>query len=192
MVLEMSSKVTPKIKTPQLRMFERSSEIEVLYGVGAICNVIIILFNLERVYVSLDYFHIDIIYFGIALISTIVMVINAEITYYRPQRSCEGYVFTGVCLSTVGGVCLSACWDPPQEQTHPWEQTHTQVRHPPGQTPPRSRHPPQVRHTHPPKFFFFFLHFFAFFTPPQIQYRRRPLLRTVRILLECILVLCVC
>ena len=40
MVLEMSSKVTPKIKTPQLRMFERSSEIEVLYGVGAICNVI--------------------------------------------------------------------------------------------------------------------------------------------------------
>ena len=29
---------------------------------------------------------------------------------YRPQRSCEGYVFTGVCLSTVGvsapgGVC---------------------------------------------------------------------------------------
>ena len=23
---------------------------------------------------------------------------------YRPQRSCEGYVFTGVCLST-GGVC---------------------------------------------------------------------------------------
>ena len=22
--------------------------------------------------------------------------------YYRPQRSCEGYVFTGVCLSTEG------------------------------------------------------------------------------------------
>ena len=77
MVLEMSSKVTPKIKTPQLRMFERSSEIEVLYGVGAICNVIMILFNLERVYVSSDYFHID---FGIALISTIVKAINAEIT----------------------------------------------------------------------------------------------------------------
>ena len=59
-MLEMSSKVTPKIKTPQLRMFERSSEIEVLYGVGAICNVIMILFNLERVYMSSDYFHIDI------------------------------------------------------------------------------------------------------------------------------------
>ena len=24
--------------------------------------------------------------------------------YYRPQRSCEGYVFTGLCLSTGG--CL--------------------------------------------------------------------------------------
>ena len=23
--------------------------------------------------------------------------------YYRPQRSCEGYVFTGVCLSIGGG-----------------------------------------------------------------------------------------
>ena len=37
--------------------------------------------------------------------------------FYRPQRSCAGYVFTGVCLSTGGGgVCLSACWDttPPQ------------------------------------------------------------------------------
>ena len=30
--------------------------------------------------------------------------------FYRPQRSCEGYVFTAVCLST-GEVCLSACWD---------------------------------------------------------------------------------
>ena len=25
------------------------------------------------------------------------------IDFYRPQRSCEGYVFTGVCLSTGGG-----------------------------------------------------------------------------------------
>ena len=54
-------------------------------------------------------------------------------SYYRPQRSCEGYVFTPVCLST-RGVCLSACWDT----------------------------------THPPS--------------------RRLLLRTVRILLECILI----
>ena len=26
--------------------------------------------------------------------------------FYRPQRSCKGYVFTGVCLSTGGGWCL--------------------------------------------------------------------------------------
>ena len=35
--------------------------------------------------------------------------------HYRPQRSCEGYVFTGVCLSTVGeclvpgGLLLGGC-----------------------------------------------------------------------------------
>ena len=57
---------------------------------------------------------------------------------YCPQRSCEGYVFTGVCLS-MGG-CLPQCM----------------VGYTP---PPGSRHPP-----------------------------RWPLLRTVRILLECILV----
>ena len=33
-----------------------------------------------------------------------------KLHFYRPQRSCEGYVFTGVYLST-GRVCLSACWD---------------------------------------------------------------------------------
>ena len=49
---------------------------------------------------------------------------------YRPQRSCEGYVFTGICLSTRGrGVCLSACWDT----------THT---HTPGADPPREQTPP--------------------------------------------------
>ena len=42
---------------------------------------------------------------------------------YRPQRSCEGYVFTGVCLSTRGGgVCLSEWWDttlpPPPRDGH--------------------------------------------------------------------------
>ena len=32
----------------------------------------------------------------------------APFYFYRPQRSCEGYVFTGVCLSTGGsaGGCL--------------------------------------------------------------------------------------
>ena len=38
--------------------------------------------------------------------------------YYRPQRSCEGYVFTPVFMSTVGGgVCLIACWDTPRGDT---------------------------------------------------------------------------
>ena len=58
---------------------------------------------------------------------------------------CEGYAFTGVCLST-GGVCPIACWDPPQADT-------PQQVHPPGQTPPRQVHPPgQVhpRQVHPP------------------------------------------
>ena len=31
--------------------------------------------------------------------------------HYRPQRSCEGYVFTGVCLSTGGGgLLLGGAW----------------------------------------------------------------------------------
>ena len=69
--------------------------------------------------------------------------------YYRPQRSCEGYVFTRFCHSVHRGVCLSACWDTtPQEQT------------------PRGEIPLEQ-------------------TPPP----RRLLLRTVRILLECILVI---
>ena len=29
--------------------------------------------------------------------------------YYRPQRTCEGYVFTGVCVSTGGGGGIPAC-----------------------------------------------------------------------------------
>ena len=50
--------------------------------------------------------------------------------FYRPQRSCgQGYVFTRVCDSVNGGVCLSACWDT----------TPPRSRHPPEQTPPRSR-----------------------------------------------------
>ena len=65
--------------------------------------------------------------------------------HYRSWRSCKGYVFTGVCLSTVGGVCLSTCWD-----TTPWEQAPPTPRSrylcpgadPREQTPPRSRHPP--------------------------------------------------
>ena len=84
---------------------------------------------------------------------------------YRPQRSCEGYVFTPVCHSVHrGGVCLSACWD-----TTPSPRT----RHPPrpGTPPPEQTPPPGPG------------------TPPGSRpASRRLLLRTVRILLECILV----
>ena len=70
---------------------------------------------------------------------------------YRPQRSCEGYVFTPACHSVHwwGGVCFRI--PPPRKQTPP---------------PGAGRHPPWDQ------------------APPS----RRLLLRTVRILLECILV----
>ena len=110
-----------------------------------------------------------------------------SINHYRPQRSCEGYVFTPVCHSVHRrGVCLSACWDtiPPEQappgSRHPLEQAHPRdqvpleqttpppgTRQPPEQTPPGSRHPSSDQEP-----------------PPG----RRLLLRTVRILLECILV----
>ena len=60
----------------------------------------------------------------------------------------QGYVFTGMCDSVHRGVCLSACWDTPPEQTPP-----PRSRPPPRpgrppleQTPPSSRHPPKTRH----------------------------------------------
>ena len=71
--------------------------------------------------------------------------------FYRPQRSCEGYVFTGVCLSTWGGLpqCMLGYHTPlgadPPRSRPPWEQT-------PGADTPQSRHPPRAdtpwsRHT---------------------------------------------
>ena len=58
----------------------------------------------------------------------------------------------------------------PPKSRHPLEQT------PPEQTPPKSRHPPRSRHS-------------PGADTPLPPERRRPLLRTVRILLECILVI---
>ena len=84
------------------------------------------------------------------------------------------FLHLSVILST-GGVCLSACWDttPSRDQAHP-SGTGTPQSNPQEQAPPKTRqippdqaHPPRTRH------------------PPG---RRRLLLRTVRILLECILV----
>ena len=64
--------------------------------------------------------------------------------HYRPQRSCEGYVFTPVCLST-GGICLSACWDTtPWDQAHPSGTRHThQEQAPPGADTPQEQTSPQ-------------------------------------------------
>ena len=75
-----------------------------------------------------------------------VKCFRAPKNYYRPQRSCEGYVFTPVCLST-GGVCLSACWDTnPRDQTPPWDQTPPRDQAPspgPGNTPWDQTSPPR-------------------------------------------------
>ena len=84
-------------------------------------------------------------------------------------------IFSVACVknSVRGGVCLSACWnttppgaDTPLDQTPP-EKTPPRADTPREQTPPRSRPPGSRR-------------------PPD----RRLLLRSVRILLECILVFC--
>ena len=60
--------------------------------------------------------------------------------HYRPQRSCEGYVFTGMCLST-GGNAWSGT---PPDQVHlPPDQVH-----PPGtRYPPTRYNPLQTRYT---------------------------------------------
>ena len=142
--------------------------------------------------------------------------------YYRPQRSCEGYVFTPVCLSTGGvpGQVPPRTRYTPQDQEHPPDQVHPPgTRYPPGPgtpptpwdqvhplgpgVPPRTRytsqdqvHPPGTRYTLPPgtrytppgpgtsQSWTRYTHPWDQVHPPS----RRLLLRTVRILLECILV----
>ena len=66
--------------------------------------------------------------------------------YYCPQRSCEGYVFTPVCLSTGRGEYLGRYtpgqvppWDqvPPWTRYTPWDQVHPRAGKPPrDQVPP--------------------------------------------------------
>ena len=70
---------------------------------------------------------------------TVCRKLFLKLYFYRPQRSCEGYVFTPVCLSAGGGgICRSACWDttplPPGAVT-------PRAGIPQEQAPP-SRHPP--------------------------------------------------
>ena len=108
------------------------------------------------------------------------------------------FLHLSVILFTGGMVCLSACWDTTPREAPTWEahpppgSAHTPPgKHPPGSTPSWEAHPPGItpspweahppgrtpslRGAHPPGR-----------TPPP---RRRLPLRTVRILLECILVL---
>ena len=92
--------------------------------------------------------------------------------FYRPQQSCECYVFTCVCLSTRGGGHLPQCmlgyhhpqeqtpppWSRPPREQNPLEQTPPSPgadnpsweKTPPGaDTPPRSRHHPPCEQTTP-------------------------------------------
>ena len=89
---------------------------------------------------------------------TVCRKLFLKLYFYRPQRSCEGYVFTPVCLSTGGDLpqCMLGYHPPPPRSSHP------PSRHPPGAGTPEQAPPPPSR---------------------------RLLLRTVRILLECILVI---
>ena len=86
---------------------------------------------------------------------------------YRPQQSCEGYVFAPVRLSTGGGQGLPQCMlGYPPETRHPlaagtpwskppWHPHRTrhppfqEQAQPPGAGTPRSRHIPQRRHPPP-------------------------------------------
>ena len=117
------------------------------------------------------------------------------LAYYRPQTKFTKVVFTPVCQSFCSqgeGVCLSACWDTTTPRSrHPPEQTPPSTRQNPRSRPPRTGPPleqtPPLKQTPPgadtP----------LEQTPPWEQTapsreQRRLLLRTVRILLECILV----
>ena len=135
--------------------------------------------------------------------------IKVTLCHYRPQRSCEGYVFTSVCLSTGGStwpgtpppgtrynppcdqVPPGTRYPPPRDQVHP--RTRYTLRdqvHPPDQVSPQTRYTPLPCDQVPP--------------PDQVHPPRDQVLptscpehrkmgdtvnvRTVRILLECIFV----
>ena len=77
--------------------------------------------------------------------------VGVELTYFSPANEvCEGYVFTGVCLSTVGvstsdpGGCLPhTCLDRHTPgQTHPIDRHRPPGQTPSGQTPPRQTNTP--------------------------------------------------
>ena len=89
------------------------------------------------------------------------------------------------CLSVIlftgrgGGVApLHAGMHTNTQVRHPQVRHHSSQTPPPGQTPP-GQTPSKVKHPRGPK------------ADTPTPWRRRPLLRTVRILLECILVCCI-
>ena len=99
---------------------------------------------------------------------------------YRPQRSCgQSNVFTGVCLSTGGGVCLSACWDarPPTPQPPNSPRPGRPIE--PGRPPPQTRQTPRPGRSQRPD---------QADPPPGSRLQHTVYERPVRILLECILV----
>ena len=114
--------------------------------------------------------------------------ISLHVFTVRNEVAKAMFLHLSVILFTRGGVCLSACLDTtppgagtPRQQTTPPEPGTSldQAYSPPEQIPPRTRHPPDQA---PP----------GTDTPldqasPREQ--RRLLLRTVRIPLECILVM---
>ena len=126
--------------------------------------------------------------------------ILVTIYLYHPQRSCKGYVFTRVCHSVHRGRGSTCAGTSPQTRYTP--NPPDQVHPPRPGTPPRQVHHPIPYQVHPP----------APGTPPRPGTHtppgpgtypagsgtppgpgtpppsRRLLLRTVRILLECILV----
>ena len=68
----------------------------------------------------------------------------------------EGNIFTSVCQEFCPqggeGVCLSACWDTPPEQTPPGADTpQEQTPYPPEQTPPSRSRPPSPGPDTPPE-----------------------------------------
>ena len=70
--------------------------------------------------------------------------------FYQPQRSWAKVMFlqASVILSTGRGLCLSACWDTPQDQTPPSLRTrHTTPS--PGADPPPGPDTPSLDQTHP-------------------------------------------
>ena len=118
------------------------------------------------------------------------------IDYYRPQRSCEGYVFTPVCHSVHrGGLpqCMLGYYPSPQTRhPPPTRQPCPGPGTPREQTPPRTRHPPRetatvADGTHPTGMHSCFKMWLLnkFFVSPPFLSRHRPHLRYSSVLTQC-------